>query len=270
MTAGSKISWCARCCHAIVPVEGGWGHFSDDDWAGRSSECSCTLALVPCRPPQRVQPGYPWWNGKSLHRLARMSITVGFDVTGANYASAPKGFQLAGYDTGSDGVAWTAAMWRAHPGAVHIDQAPDTAVLQALLDAEYDSSDTFPAGHVTSDVLDCEYGAVPVGSPLTGAWAKSALASYSAGVRPGQRRPVLYQSAANVTANVNALVAGGVVTGVGLWIANWNLTEAAAFAELAAASGPFAVTGVQFADDGPFDADLFSTGWLAAVSVKPE
>jgi hypothetical protein len=191
-----------------------------------------------------------------------MSITIGFDVTAANYASAPKGFQLAGYDTGP-GVAWTPAMWAAHPGAVHIDQAPDTAVLQALFDDAYMFS---AAGHVTSDVLDCEAGAVPVGSPLIAVWAKAALASYTAAVRPGQRRPALYCSASNVTANVNALIRGGITTGTGLWIANWNLSEAAAFTELAAASGPFAVIGIQFTDDGPRDADLFSTGWLDAVS----
>jgi hypothetical protein len=178
-----------------------------------------------------------------------MSFTLAFDVTAANYASAPKNYQLAGYDTGP-GVAWTPAMWAAHPGAVHIAQSPDLALDE---------------GH-TSDVLDCEDGAMAVGSPDIARWARYALASYASAKRPGQRRPALYQSASSVTANVNALVAGGVTSGVGLWIANWSLSTAAAIAELAAASGPFAIIGIQFNDNGPTDSDVFSTGWLDAVS----
>lgn len=195
-----------------------------------------------------------------------MSVTFAFDVPGFNFSQAPQGFQLCGYDTGSGGVAWMPSMWAAHPGSVHIDQAADTARLQAFLDAEYDPSDTVPANHVTSDVLDVENGAVPVGSPLTAAWARLAIAAFAAGTRPGQRRPVLYQSLSNVTPNVNALIAGGVTSGVGLWIAKWDGNSAADVIALAQASGPFPVIGFQFADDGPFDADVFSTTWLTTVS----
>jgi hypothetical protein len=176
-----------------------------------------------------------------------MSFTFAFDVTAANYGSAPRGVQLAGYDTGP-GIAWTRAMWDAHPGAVHIDQAPDLG------------------GDLTADALDCEFGAVPVGSPKIATWATGAQASFRTAKRPGQRRPVLYQSASNVTANVNALIANGVISGVGLWIAKWDGNTAADIAALAAASGPFPVIGFQFADDGPYDADVFSTAWLADVS----
>jgi hypothetical protein len=190
-----------------------------------------------------------------------VSFTFAYDVPGFNYAQAPQGFQLCGYDTGSGGVAWTPAMWAAHPGAVHIDQAPDTAVLEAL-----EAPDWRDGVHATSDVLDVESGAVPVGSPLVAAWAKSALAAYAAGTRPGQRVPALYQSASNVTANVNALVAGGVTSGVGLWIAKWDGNKAADIAALAVASGPFPVIGFQYADLGNYDADVFSTSWLDTVS----
>jgi hypothetical protein len=192
-----------------------------------------------------------------------MSVTFAYDVPGFNYGQAPQGFQLCGYDTGSGGVAWTPAMWAAHPGAVHIDQAPDTAVLKGIQDDSYMFS---IAGHVTSDVLDVEAGAVPVGSALVAAWARGAIASFAAGARPGQRRPLLYQSLGNVTANVNALIAGGVTAGVGLWIANWDGNSAADVSALAAASGPFPVAGFQYQDDGYFDADVFSTAWLTAVS----
>lgn len=179
-----------------------------------------------------------------------MSFTLAYDVTAGNFPHAPQGAQLCGYDTGSGGIAWTAAMWAAHPGAVHIDQAPS-------LD-----------GDVTADVLDVEAGAVPVGSPLIATWAKAALAAFASAKRPGQRKPLLYQSAANVTANVNALIAGGVDSGVGLWVANWSLTQGAAVAEVLAASGPFPVQGIQFNDAGDFDVDVFSTAWLSDVSAS--
>jgi hypothetical protein len=54
MNAGScpVVNWCVRCCHAITPVTGGWGHVSDDDWAGPDGECACTWSLTPCRPPR--------------------------------------------------------------------------------------------------------------------------------------------------------------------------------------------------------------------------
>jgi len=195
-----------------------------------------------------------------------MSFTFAFDVTGTFFSQAPKGFQLCGYDTGSGGVPWTEEMWAASPGAVHIDQAPDTAVLRALLDAEFDSGDTFPAGHFTSDVLDVENGAVPAGSPLIAAWAQAASNSFIEATRPGQRMPALYCSAVNVTASVNALVNGGVSSGVGLWVADWSLTASQAIAMVIAASGPFPVIGVQFNDDGDYDSDVFSAAWLETVS----
>jgi hypothetical protein len=176
-----------------------------------------------------------------------MSITLGFDTTHQFISQLPAGCQAAGYDTGGDGVAWTEADWAAHPGAVHVDQDPD-------------------ASDATADVLDCENGAVPVGSPLIAAWAKRAQASWNAAARPGQRTPALYCSASNVTANVNALTAGGVTPGTGLWIADWTGTDAQAIAEIIAASGPFPVIGGQFQDLGDIDADVWSTAWLANVS----
>lgn len=176
-----------------------------------------------------------------------MGFTFAYDVTANFFSQVPQGFQLCGYDTGSDGIPWTPEMWAAHPGAVHIDQDP-------------------AASDGTSDVLDCENGAVPVGSPLIPIWASTAHANWTLAKRPGQRTPVLYSSAGNVTANVNALNAGGVRSGVGLWIAKWDGNTAADIAALAAASGPFPVVGFQYADPGDFDADVFATEWLTNVS----
>jgi hypothetical protein len=177
-----------------------------------------------------------------------MSFVLAYDVPGFNFSRAPQGAQLCGYDTGSGGVAWTPAMWAAHPGAVHIDQSPGLG------------------GLYTSDVLDVERGAVPVGSAEIAAWVRGAQRAFDTAVRPGQRRPVLYQSASNVSANVNALVQHGITSGAGLWIARWDGNSAADIAALAAASGPFPVTGFQFEDDGPYDADVFSAAWLSDTS----
>lgn len=190
-----------------------------------------------------------------------MSFTFAYDVTGAFFNTVPQGFQLCGYDTGSGGVPWTPAMWAAHPGAVHIDQAPDTALLADMLKLPGEPVST----SFTSDVLDVETGAVPVGSPLIASWAKAAMASYNANRRPGQRVPALYQSASNVTLNVNVLASAG-IEGIGLWIANWGMSNAQAIAQLAAAAGPYPIIGFQVADVGDYDADIFSTSWLDTVS----
>jgi hypothetical protein len=192
-----------------------------------------------------------------------MSFTFAFDAIAADYGYLPAGYQVAGYDTGGPGYAWTQAMWAAHPGAVHVDQATDTVVLEAIAADEFMFS---VAGHVTSDVLDVESGAVAVGSPLIPVWVRAAQASWNAASRPGQRTPALYCSADNVTANVNALIAGGVTGGVGLWIASWGIGTAAAVAELLASAGPFPVIGIQFSGGADIDSDVFSADWLANVS----
>lgn len=195
-----------------------------------------------------------------------MSVTFCYDVTALFYSKVPQGRLLCGYDTGSSGIAWTPAMWAAHAGAVHIDQAQDTGRLKELAELSPGPQYAAAAHHLTSDVLDVEAGAVPVGSPLVAAWAKGAKAAFSAGTRPGQRRPALYQSLSNVSANVNALVSGGVTSGVGLWIAKWDGKASADIAALAAAAGPFPVIGFQYSDEGEWDDDVFSTAWLDDVS----
>lgn len=175
-------------------------------------------------------------------------FTVGFDCTHANLAATvravPAGSQLAGYVTGSPDIAWTAADWHAHPDAIRIDQSPANT-----------------AADETADVLDVEAGAGTLADCAP--WAKAALASFARAARPGQRRPAIYASAGNITNVVNALVAGAVTSGVGLWVANWNLTQAQAVLDVLNASGPYPVIGVQFTDaPGFFDADIFSTAWL--------
>ena len=169
------------------------------------------------------------------------------DAVHANITHLPAG-QAAGYTTGTGIVPWTAADWAAHPGAVRICQDP-------------------AASDATADVLDVEAGAATVADVAR--WCEAAAASYAAGKRPGQRHPAIYMSLASVTTVANALVAGGITSGVSLWIANWNLAEAEARALVAFAGGPFPVIGVQYGNRGSYDVSVMSVPWLAAVSAAP-
>jgi hypothetical protein len=173
------------------------------------------------------------------------TVTV-YDATRDNISHLPGGQQAAGYATGSGGVPWAPADWAAHPGAVRIDQDPA-------------ASDT------TADILDVEAGAATIGS--CAAWAARAALSHQAATRPGQRKPAIYASRSNITPICNALAAGGVISGVGLWIADWSLTPEQAAAEVAAASGPYPVIGVQYRNAGAYDISVFSRAWLDAVSA---
>jgi hypothetical protein len=174
-----------------------------------------------------------------------MSTVVVYDATHDDISHLPKG-QAAGYATGRGTVPWTAADWAQHPGAVRIDQDP-------------------AASDPTADVLDVEAGAA--GPGVAAGWAKRALADYLTAKRPGQRRPAIYMSRSQVTAVCDALAAGRHVTGVGLWIADWGKTQAQAAAEVSAASGPYPVIGVQYANAGLYDISVFSAAWLKEVSV---
>ena len=172
-----------------------------------------------------------------------MSVVVGHDATHANISHLPSG-QAAGYTTGSGGIAWTAADWHNHPGAVRICQD--------------NGSDH------TADVLDVERGAAT--NTDAGRWFKAALGAYQSAARPGQRSPAVYTSASNVTPLVNALIAAGVKDGCALWVANWDLTSAQAVADVENAAGPFPIVGIQYSSGAFYDTDVFSSSWLSRVS----
>ena len=176
-----------------------------------------------------------------------MSVIDAHDAIHANVAHLPNG-QTCGYTTGSPAIRWTGADWAAHPQGVRICQ--DAA-----------------ASDYTADVLDVERGAAANGAAA--GWFKAALKNYQSAARPGQRSPAVYTSASNVTGVVNALIAGGVKSGCGLWVANWNLSRDQAAAEVAKASGPFPVIGVQYANGPLYDFDVFDSGWLARQSAAP-
>ena len=173
-----------------------------------------------------------------------MSIVLAHDAIHANVSHLPPG-QAAGYTTGTPDIRWTAADWAAHPKAVRICQ--DAA-----------------AADTTADVLDVEFGAATNGE--AGPWYKQALHSWQNATRPGQRHPAIYTSAGNVTLLVNALIGHGVSSGPGLWVANWNLSNAQAVADVIAASGPYPIVGIQYASGPFYDTSVFSGSWLAAVS----
>jgi hypothetical protein len=176
-----------------------------------------------------------------------MSIVPALDAIHANVGHLPSGIQVGGYVTGTPEIAWTDADWKAHPDAIRIDQSPTSSQWDA-----------------TADVDDYERGAVTLDELPRRAQAR--IVAYNKVTRPGQRRPAIYASASNITQVVNALNNGGVHSGVGLWIANWNFTVAQAVAEVAAASGPFPIIGVQYANDTFYDHNVFSFDWLSAVS----
>ena len=177
-----------------------------------------------------------------------IQIVAAHDCTTQNVDHLPPGELAAGYTTGHD-IAWTTPQWHAHPGAIRICQ-------------DYAATDR------TADVLDVESGAATY-SDCPG-WATDAMANWDADTRPGQRKPAIYASANNITAVVDALVAGGVTSGVGLWVADWNWTEAQAVKDVQDAAGPFPIIGVQFADPGPYDDDVFDAAWVADVSGLPK
>jgi len=181
-----------------------------------------------------------------------LATVTGIDCTGSALPGIPQALlttQLAGYSTGSGGIAWSAAQWARYPGALRIDQTPAGGIWDAL--ADYD---------------DYENGAVQLGELAPR--AKLRTHAWAAGTRPGQRKPAIYASQSNLTPVCNALIAGGVTSGVGLVVANWNLTEAEAIAKVNAGSGPFPIVGVQYQDAGAYDRDAWSAAWLADVS-KP-
>ena len=176
-----------------------------------------------------------------------MSTILVHDCTHANLPKLPNGW-TAGYTTGSADIKWTASDWAGHPVAVRICQ---------------DSGAT----DETADVLDVEAGAaVPA---EVARWATNSLRNYQRATRKGQRIPAVYMSASNVHTVEDALIKGGIQSGIGLFVANWNLSDAQAETIVASASGPFPTIGVQFENNGTFDSSVMSQEWHNTVSDKP-
>ncbi len=118
-----------------------------------------------------------------------------------------------------------------------------------------------------ADVLDVEAFAATYADCAP--WARNAQAAWAKAARPGQRHPAIYASANAVPAVVAALQHGGVTSGVSLWVANWNLTEPQAIADVLAAAGPFPLVGVQWRSLQFYDLSVMASSWLDAVSKVP-
>lgn len=174
------------------------------------------------------------------------AITSAADAPGFNFSVLTKGTQVAGYTTGSGGVRWTDAMWKAFPTAVRICQDP-------------------AASDVTADVLDVEDHAAT--TAVAPGWVKAARQAWQGNARPGQREPAIYCSAFMITPVVNALQAAGVKR-CPLWVAHFGIGMGAATQMLNDSSGPYPVIGVQYQNHPSFDSDLFLTSWLENVSGK--
>jgi hypothetical protein len=176
-----------------------------------------------------------------------MTLTWGWDATHSNLSGVPAG-QGAGYTTGTPDIRWTPEDWDAHPGAVRIDQ---------------DAADSDPS----ADVLDVETGAAtPASVP---GWTDRAYDDYESGARPGQRVPAVYCSLSVVQHVADALVANPSRFPPKLWVAHWGITMDDAAALIGTQISGLTVVGVQFANRGAFDSDVFDSAWLAAVSDGP-
>jgi hypothetical protein len=178
-------------------------------------------------------------------------VNTGYDITAANYALRPPTGQIALYVTGSSDIVATAAMRAAHPDAILIDQ-----------------SQVITAVDTTADAYDMENGAITLAE--LGDILKRAWNNYHTAARPGQRKPVVYASANNITPIANQLVADGLGnSGTGLWVAHYGVSLADAMAQVGAASGPFPIRAFQYQDETYYDLDVFDAEWVNTVSAKP-
>lgn len=176
-----------------------------------------------------------------------MTLVWGWDATHSELGHVPAG-QGAGYTTGTPDIRWTPQDWEAHPGAVRIDQ---------------DAADSDPS----ADVIDMETGAAtPASVP---GWTDRAYADFHAGARPGQRMPAVYASLDAVPDVAAELAAHPPVSKPVLWVAHWGISMDDAARLIGTEISGLTVVGVQFANRGSFDSDVWDSAWLDTVSGGP-
>lgn len=174
----------------------------------------------------------------------------GRDYTGSDLPATPiPNVQLATYITGSVHIVASEAQLAAHPGIIRIDQSPANTPLDE-----------------TADVLDFENGAATLSDLAP--WVQAANTNFAKGTRPGQRKPCIYVSAAQLTGAVNALVAAK-ITECNIWVAHWGVGASTAQSVVESTAGtPFQVVGFQY-ENGAYDSDFFSLPWLEEISKAP-
>lgn len=175
-----------------------------------------------------------------------MSTTIAYDAISANVNTLPGG-QHCGYVTGTSDIQWSSAQFTADPSAVRIDQSPVNTVIDD-----------------TADVLDFENGAATLADIVP--WVTQARVNFSSAARPGQREPMIYCNQSSLTEVCNTLAAAGL--SVPIWLAVPGLPLSSAESDVSTANGPYPTYAIQYAWNSAYDADVFSSSWLTAVSGK--
>lgn len=191
-----------------------------------------------------------------------MSYVVMLDTIGGDSGNIPTTTEkVAGYVTGTDGangstpILWTAADWARFPtaGRIRIDQSPTLS--------EWDGADVF----------DVESGAATIATAVARAKQREAKGWYT----------FIYISQGNFSALTSAVKSAG-LTKVQYWVANWNLDEAEAAAQLGGdivaiqwaspSSNPETITpgGSKNLKESNCDISVTIPSWYQAVTpVKP-
>jgi hypothetical protein len=181
-----------------------------------------------------------------------LQVIDGADATGANAGHLPRGLGIAAlYVTGQGDVPATPAELAAYPDALRIAQWPVLGVDEAA----------------HADILDFEDQAATAADIAP--WAVNAAQQYADAVRPGQRFPAVYASLSRMDEATSALAAGGAPSATGLVVADWTGNRGQAISMLGTKLGGYFVVGVQYANMGAFDVDVFDAQWVNARSARP-
>ena len=185
------------------------------------------------------------------HSYAIMLDAIGGDADNIP-ATTPK---VAGYVTGTGDVPWTAADWARFPqaGHVRIDQSP-----------------TLTVWATSADVADMETGAATEGTVVAQGLVRQAKGWWS----------FAYVSQVNLASLQDAARAAG-LTRLQYWVANWNLDEAEAAAQLGGdivavqwaspTSNPDTIVpgGTQTLADANIDISVTIPSWFAYKPPNP-
>ena len=179
-------------------------------------------------------------------------IIDGADAIGANIAHLPRGLGIVAlYVTGTGDVPATPAELAAYPDCLRIAQWPALAADEAA----------------RADYLDFEDQAASEADLAP--WALNAAQAYAAAARPGQRYPAIYASLSKMDQAAAALTAGHAPPATGLIVADWTGNRAAAAAMIGTKIGGYFVVGVQYANMGAYDMDVFDAQWVNTRSARP-
>ena len=187
-----------------------------------------------------------------------MSYVSMIDAIHAYVTNVPAGTpKVAGYVTGTPDIVWTSADWARFPGSGHvrIDQSPALA--------------HWASG--AADVADMENGAASQGSVIAEALERKAKGWLS----------FVYVAEGNFASLQAAVNAAGLEGHVQFWLANWNLNEAEAAAQLTGdvvaiqyaspSSNPDTVVpgGTQTLSQANLDLSVTVPSWFQHIPVRP-